>query len=76
MAMRLSEHDRRVLAALELALVDTDPGFVAKFEHPAVAGHAPVALPQPPSSLAPRRGIRGVFRPIRDRLWPPELPEQ
>jgi hypothetical protein len=54
--MRLSQHERRLLAELEQALTQEDPRFVQQFAAP------PTAAPSPPA-----RGLRRLLRLLTRR---------
>jgi hypothetical protein len=60
--MRLSEHERRVLAEFESVLRDSDPSLVLQFQH--WTAELGPAAPFPVRPM--RRGIRGwLHRPHR-----------
>lgn len=62
--MRLSVHDRRVLAEFESVLRDSDPSLVLQFQHWA-AELEPAVAPFPVRSM--RQGIRKWLRWPRHR---------
>jgi hypothetical protein len=54
--MRLSQHERRMLAELEQALTQEDPRFVQQFAAPPTAATSP-----------PARGLRRLLRLLTRR---------
>lgn len=64
--MRLSEHERRVLAELDADLTSSDPRFARRFGPGAAPALHPAALPSaaPPR---PRLRVLGLLRLLRHR---------